>query len=172
MPLLPWFFGGGRSYVVHGLNYKQTQFKPASIEMRDMRTGVTTRLTIIGVLDQQSYFGNGICTGASTLAAAHDAPAPPAVYYMRVAPGQDVHAVAKALGSAFLTNGLDVVETRVEYATDQSIGSGMNYLLEGFMALGLVVGIACIAAVTNSARLLKVLVPAGLIGSVLRGMDK
>jgi hypothetical protein len=33
--------------------------------------------------------------------------------------------------------------------------------------IGLVVGIACIAAVTNSARLLKVLVPAGLIGSVL-----
>jgi hypothetical protein len=33
--------------------------------------------------------------------------------------------------------------------------------------IGLLVGIACIAAVTNSARLLKVLVPAGLMGSVL-----
>jgi len=33
--------------------------------------------------------------------------------------------------------------------------------------IGLLVGIVCIAAVTNSARLLKVLVPAGLMGSVL-----
>ncbi|SRR5579883_1016231 len=140
---------GGRSFVVHGLNYKQSQFRPATIEMRDMRNGITARLTIIGVLDQQSYFGNGLYTGASTLAAAHDAPAAPAVYYMRVAPGQDVHAVAKALGSAFLANGLDVVETRVEYATDQSIGSGMNYLLEGFMALGLIVGIAALGVIAT-----------------------
>jgi hypothetical protein len=34
-------------------------------------------------------------------------------------------------------------------------------------AIGLVVGIACIAAVTNSARLLKLFLPAGLIGSLL-----
>ncbi len=146
----PGIQGNGRSsFTIHGVTYKQTQFKPATIVMRDMRTGISTRLTVIGVLDQNSFYGNGIYTGASTLAAAHDAPAAPAVYYVRVAPGQDVHSVAKALGSAFLANGLDVVETRVEFNNSQATGNGLNYLLQAFMALGLIVGIAALGVIAT-----------------------
>ena len=91
----------------------------------------------------------GIYTSQSTLSAAHDAPPTPTTYYFRVAPGQDVHAAALALGSAFLANGLDVKETQVEYDKSQSLGIGFNNLLQAFMALGLVVGIAALGVIAT-----------------------
>jgi len=54
-----------------------------------------------------------------------------------------------ALGSTFLPNGLSVTETQVRYDQQQATGVGLNRLLEGFMALGLVVGIAALGVVAT-----------------------
>ncbi len=140
--------GNGR-FQIMGFSYEDRSFAPARISMRDMRTGAVIPLTVIGVLDGQANFADAIYTGQSTLAAARDAPATPTAYYFRVAPGQDVHRVALALGSAFLPNGLSVTETRVQYDQQQATGVGLNTLLEGFMALGLVVGIAALGVVAT-----------------------
>src|SRR5207248_10528409 len=69
--------------------------------------------------------------------------------YFRVAPGQNVHQAALALGTAFLANGLDVKETQVTYSQDRSVSVGFNNLLVGFMALGLVVGIAALGVIAT-----------------------
>jgi len=140
--------GNGR-FQITGFSYEDRSFAPARISMRDMRTGAVIPLTVIGVLDGQANFADTIYTGQATLAAAHDAPATPTAYYFRVAPGQDVHRAALALGSAFLSNGLSVTETQVQYDQQQATGVGLNTLLEGFMALGLVVGIAALGVVAT-----------------------
>ena len=139
--------GGG--FQIQGFTYEDKGFRPARIAMRDARTGAVIPLTVIGVLDQRARFAEGIYTGQATLAAAHDAPATPTAFYFRVAPGQDVHRAALALGSAFLPNGLDVTETAVQYNQDQATGVGLDNLLLGFMALGLVVGIAALGVVAT-----------------------
>ncbi len=135
-------FGATRSFQINGFHYEDTSFAPTRIEVRDARTGAVIPLTVIGVLDQYAGFLGGLTagvyTGASSLAAVQDAPAPPYSYVFRVAPGQDVHQTALALGKAFLANGLDMHETAAVYNDARSASLAVDNLLEGFMALGLI----------------------------------
>jgi len=139
-------FGG---FYVHGLRYQSHGFRPATLELRDARSGRVLPVRVIGVLDlaAQRAGNQGLWLGAPTLAAAHDLPASPTAYYFRVAPGANVHQTALALGSAFLSNGLDVKEAQVEYDRNQAASDGLFNLLEGFMALGLVVGVAALGVI-------------------------
>jgi putative ABC transport system permease protein len=143
------FGGGGRT--LQGFYYDDKSFRAVPITLRDSRTGALIPLRVIGVLDQTagalSQVTAGIYTSQASLAAAHDAPAAPTTFLFRVAPGQSVHQVALALGAAFLTNGLDMKEAQVEYAKAQDLNAGLNNLLLGFMALGLVVGIAALGVI-------------------------
>jgi putative ABC transport system permease protein len=121
--------------------------------MTDPRTGKSMSLTVIGVLDfgAGSFSSASLYTGQSTLRAAHEPLPPSSTYYFRVAPGQDVHQTALALGSAFLPYGLEVHEAQADYNKFQSVQIGFNSLLEGFMALGLVVGIAALGVIATRA---------------------
>jgi putative ABC transport system permease protein len=140
--------GGGASFQIQSFYYEDSAFKPALIEMRDQRTGKAISLTVIGVLDTRAR-AHGLYTAQSTLAVAGDAPVRPDTFFFRVAPGQDVHQVARALGAAFLPHGLDLTEARVEYSQGRQLSVGLNTLVEGFMALGLVVGIAALGVIAT-----------------------
>jgi len=142
-------FGPSGGFLIRGISYDGKSFAPVHIVMRDARTGAVIPLTVIGVLDQASLLGSGVYTARSALAAAHDAPAVPTTYDVRVAPGQDVHQVALALGAAFLANGLDVTEARAAYDKQMAISAGITTLLQGFMALGLIVGIAALGVIAT-----------------------
>ena len=146
---------GSSGFQVAGVHYEDKSFTPVRVEMRDVRTGAIIPLTVIGVLDRNasnsSDVAYGVYTGQSTLAAAHDAAVAPTELFFRPAPGQDVHQTALAIGAAFLPNGLDVIEAQVEYNTNQSLNVGLDNLLEGFMGLGLVVGIAALGVVATRA---------------------
>ncbi len=143
--------GPSSAFQIKGVSYGGARFAPVRIMLRDARTGAVIPLTVIGVLDQSSLsgFGSGVYTGQSTLTAAHDAPAVPTTYYFRVTPGRDVHKTALALGSAFLSNGLDVTEVQSVYATQTGVSSGITTLLQGFTALGLIVGIAALGVIAT-----------------------
>jgi len=147
--------GGGRGFQLAGFHYEDKGFRAARLQMRDVRTGAVIPLTVIGVLDRNSTNSTdvtyGVYTGQSTLAAAHDRPVAPTQLFFRVTQGRDVHQTALAIGAAFLPNGLDVVEAQAEYNTNQALNVGLNNLLEGFMGLGLVVGIAALGVVATRA---------------------
>ncbi len=141
--------GGGGGFSLQGLRYDAHGFRPVPVELRDARTGRLLTVRVIGVLSQAAARAGaqGVWVGEGTLTAAGVPPAVPTAYYFRVAPGQDTHAAALALGSAFLANGLDVKETQVQYDRDQAATDGLFNLLEGFMALGLVVGVAALGVI-------------------------
>ena len=142
--------GGG--FHIQGFTSSDTTFRPAHIEMRDSRTNRVIHLTVIGTVDQSTGYytaAAGVYTGRSTLIAAHDVPPTSNVYLFRVAPGQNVHQTALALGSAFLTNGLDVKETQVEYQGSVALDVGIDNLLAGFMGLGVIVGIAALGVIAT-----------------------
>src|SRR5205814_10043097 len=135
--------------------YKDSTVAPVTIEMRDNASGKALKLTVIGVLDQRALnldtLGVGIYTGANSFAAAGIPVAPPNFYVFRVAPGANVHTTALALGKTFLRNGLDVKESQKEFDTQQAVGIGLFDLLEGFMGLGLIVGIAALGVIATRA---------------------
>jgi putative ABC transport system permease protein len=143
--------GKGNQSNLKGVYYEDRTFKPFRTEMRDARTGVAVPLTVIGVIDPSVGFFDtwGVYTSQASLAAVHDSIPTPTAYYFRVAPGQNVHQVALALGSAFLPHGLDIQEAQAEYNQVMSLQVGFNNLLEGFVALGLVVGIAALGVIAT-----------------------
>jgi putative ABC transport system permease protein len=142
-------FGGG--LVISGFKYGDKSFNPARIEIRDNRTGTLIPLTVIGFLDQNaSNLGDltqGIYTGENSFTGVGAPAVAPTTYVYRVAPGSDVHATALLLGKTFLNEGLDVKEAQKQFDTNQAIGLGLNNLLQGFMGLGLIVGIAALGVI-------------------------
>jgi putative ABC transport system permease protein len=144
---------GSQSGFIKGITYDTKGFTPVQLQMEDMRSGTLIPITIIGVIDDAGApsLGTGadVFTSQGTLVAAHDAPVPADLYFFRVAPGHDVHQAALALGSSFLPNGLDVKEAQAVYDQNRSMEVGFNNMLEGFMALGLVVGIAALGVIAT-----------------------
>jgi putative ABC transport system permease protein len=144
--------GTGYGFQIQSFTRSDASFKPTPIEMRDPRTNRVMRLTVIGTVDQSSDYytpAAGVYTGQSTLMTAHDVVPPSNVYLFRVAPGQNVHHTALVLGSAFLANGLDVKETQVEYQGSVALDVGIDNLLEGFIGLGVIVGIAALGVIAT-----------------------
>ena len=142
----------GSGFHIQGFTRSDTTFRPVHIEMRDPRTNRVIRLTVIGTVDQSSGYytaAAGVYTSRSTLVAAHDVVPASNVYLFRMAPGQNVHQTTLALGSAFLTNGLDVKETQVEYQGSIALDVGIDNLLEGFMGLGVIIGIAALGVIAT-----------------------
>lgn len=143
---------GGQGFSLRGLRYTGGTFTPVHAQLRDPRTGVVMRLTIVGLLDYGSTnleVTRGTYVGASTLAAAGDRPLAPTVYFFHLPAGQNIHRTALAIGSGFLPYGLDVNETQVLYAQNQSLSQGFYSLLAAFMALGLVVGVAALGVIAT-----------------------
>jgi putative ABC transport system permease protein len=72
---------------------------------------------------------------------------PPDNYMFRLKEGVDAKATAKALEAAFLEHGMQGVVIADEIRETASANRMMNTLLEGFMGLGLVVGIAALGVI-------------------------
>jgi putative ABC transport system permease protein len=65
----------------------------------------------------------------------------------RIEEGVDAEATAKALEKQFLEHGMQAVVIEEEIRDIQNINLMMNSLLQGFMGLGLVVGIAALGVI-------------------------
>ncbi len=105
------------------------------------------KLTIIGVVDNgdSSHFGLYIPQAAYTGSTANIATPQAQTYYFKVAPGQDKRALALALGSAFLDNGLET--TVLEDAIWQIRGPRifLSDVLLGVVGMTLLLGVIALA---------------------------
>jgi putative ABC transport system permease protein len=127
-------------------------FDPVPLEAVDSQTGRRTRLTVIGVLSDAAPFEMaGISTSQATLARAFPDRARPTIHYLAVAPGVDPDAAAARLESAFLANGLEAES--IQQVVDDTVAANrtFNRLIQGFMALGLVVGVAALGVISARA---------------------
>jgi len=66
-----------------------------------------------------------------------------------VAEGADAQTVARELERAFLSSGLDATIMAESFAAGQSVTRGILQLFQGFMALGLLVGIAALGVISS-----------------------
>ncbi|HJX76450.1 MAG TPA: FtsX-like permease family protein, partial [Gaiella sp.] len=129
-----------------------TSFDPVPVEVLDKQTGNRTRLTIVGVLaDSAPFEMSGISTSQSTLASAFPGRADPTIHYFTVAPGVDPGRAAARLEGAFLSNGLEAESIQKVVADSMAANKTFNRLIQGFMALGLVVGVAALGVISARA---------------------
>jgi putative ABC transport system permease protein len=139
-------------FQLRGFYLEDGVFDAVPIELRDPQTGRTLRLKVIGVLsDQVPLAMAGITTSQDTLREAYGDRVRPTVFYFDLAPGVDARAEARKLESAFLAYGVqaDALDELLEEAVAASWT--FNRLIEAFMGLGLVVGVAALGVISARA---------------------
>lgn len=142
-------FAAGGDFRLQGFFIEDDSFQPLRVRVHDPQTDTTFSLTIIGVLTEAVEFDFifGITTSQARLTAALGDRATPTVHMLRLAEGVDPRATAEALESAFLANGMEA--QAMEERLDDTVAASrtFNYILQGFMGLGLIVGVAAIGVI-------------------------
>jgi putative ABC transport system permease protein len=147
-----WNFGAPPALRLHGFSIEDTRFDPVDVVVRDPRTGSTKTLTVIGVLaDTVPIEMAGLWTSHQTAATIFGSRAVPTIQHLRVAPGVDPDAAARRLERAFLENGMEAKSVRSTLHEALGASYTVNWLLLGFMGLGLIVGVAALGVVSARA---------------------
>jgi putative ABC transport system permease protein len=158
-----------------------TTWRPGdTLTVKDPGSGRQERKTVAGVLaDATAFEGRGELGGSPLVLATgglrdqFGARARPSAALVAVAPGASDQALAADLQGEFLSNGL--VATRIRHLVEQDFAANRSFfqLLQGFLALGLVVGVAglgvvMVRAVRERRRTVGVLRALGFPAGVVR----
>ncbi len=162
-PATPPGFDASYTYSVSGVYQGDTSFSAVPIWVTGLSMKQSVKLTIIGVVDNSdsSHFGlyipRSTYSSSSITASANDIAnigggntldpnAPNAqTYYFKVAPGQDKHALALALGSAFLDDGLETTVLEDAVWTIRGPRILLSDVLLGVVGMTLLLGVAALA---------------------------
>jgi putative ABC transport system permease protein len=139
-------------FRITGFNFDDGTFDPVPVQVRDPQTGRRVTLTIVGVLSDSAPLDMaGISTSQRTLAAAFPGRARPTIHYFDLEPGADAAATADRLESAFLGSGMEAES--IQSIMEDAVGASLtfNRLIQGFMALGLIVGVAALGVISARA---------------------
>lgn len=109
----------------------------------------THTVQVIGVLAEDTNLAAAELLGSEeTLAHLRSAPVTGDELFIKVVDGADSRSVATQVEGAFVASGLDASVIADEYAQRQRLTGGALQLLQGFMALGLLVGIAALGVIS------------------------
>lgn len=141
------FGPGGNRFKLTGLKQGDKTMQPTPIEIADPGTGTTKTVTVIGVLDSKVSMFGGIFMNRQAFDQVF---AKPSVisYYVKVRPGVDAKSYAQTIESSLITYGVQAQSIHELLKTAASQSQGFLYLIEGFMGLGLLVGIAALGVVS------------------------
>jgi putative ABC transport system permease protein len=141
----------GQRFELQGVYLDDVSMRPVRLELRETGSGATFFVTVIGVYEPSAGLYGGLLLSEATLEEALPAPPAPARFFVRLAPGVDRQAAAHALESAFLSHGLESVDLREQLQEDQRMQRTLMALLQGFLTLGLVVGVAALGVISTRA---------------------
>lgn len=139
-------------FELEGIFYEDESMQPIPIEVREAATGATIDLTVIAVLDETAdafgALGGGMIASRRQLDEVSPYPIPVTNYRFKVAEGADAEAISRNLEIAFQRNGMESDVLADLVADTVSANQSFNYLLTGFMGLGLMVGVAALGVVS------------------------
>ncbi len=139
------------------------EFKAKEIEIisgREFDTSRNAKRTVIALIDDiaESIEGEsdggqptgfeGIYTDYQIFAELTDEPVPFTIYRMNVAEGVDPSRIAATLQTVFLDHSMLAVDTDQELRTSVAQNEQFSLLFQGFMGLGLVVGVAALGVLS------------------------
>lgn len=138
-------------FQLSGFYVEDRTFAPVPVTAVDPLSGTTIPLTVVGVLSDSAPWGMAGISVSQDALAPLGGRAVPTVHHLTVADGQDAQVVATAVQSELLAQGA-VAETYQE-VLDDLVASNLLFLrlIQGFMGLGLLVGVAALAVVSARA---------------------
>jgi putative ABC transport system permease protein len=141
------FSMGGPQFQLKGITPGDTTFDPIPLEIVDTVSGQATTVKVIGIMaigPSGNFFG--LYTNEDTVIKSLGGGANN-IYYVRLTPGQDATATAKAIEATLFTKGAQATSLQKEMNDQMTLSRGFFYLMQGFMGLGLVVGIAAVGVI-------------------------
>lgn len=139
---------GTPDFALSGFYAEDEVMPEVYIEARDPQTGKVEKLRVIGVVDGMALYASfGVFTSKDTIDALTPEPVPATTFWFRLNEGVDADQASKALARTFFANGMDTTVTAETMADMMRANNMMNRLLQGFMGLGLVVGIAALGVI-------------------------
>jgi putative ABC transport system permease protein len=137
------------NFAVEGFYVDDESFVPFEVEVRDPVTGSQTTLTVIGVLQEVvPVHMIGLSTSQSVVEEFFPEQAQPNTHLIRLGPGSNAETIADTLESEFLGNGMEAVVLQEELDDLVAVSRAFNYIVEGFLGLGLIVGVAALAVIS------------------------
>ena len=121
------------------------------LELRDKSGGQVRihRVQVIGVLsDITTASMNSVHVNSRAIAALTGQDVRPDTFFIKVTEGADVREVAQEVERAFLSSALDATVIADSAAQGQALTRGILQLFQGFLALGLLVGIAALGVIS------------------------
>ena len=97
---------GGTEFRLEGVFLEDETMQPTGVEVTDFSIGNSVTMTVIGVIDDLSFFTSGMYASQATLSQLTPAPPPATSFYLETPDGVDQDRAAKALESAFLEHGM------------------------------------------------------------------
>lgn len=125
-------------------------FTPFQIEIENPRNGEDRTVTVIGVIDSTVSTMFGIFMGEQGFETLYGRPDAQAIW-IRMAgtpTTEDAVAFARQIESALLERGVQAISINEQIEEQLSISNSFLKLLQGFMGLGLVVGIAALGVIS------------------------
>lgn len=119
-------------------------FAPFTVWVRATEGGLPLRLTIIGIVDPRAELTPGIWTSRATTGRLGIALAPPTTYYFALAPNTVAADAIAGLKVSFADRSLVVTDLSNTIRIGQSVRALLIQLVQGFMGLGLVAGVAAL----------------------------
>lgn len=139
--------GPALDFQMEGFFQDDEELPEVYLEVQD-RTGANMqRLRVIGILEGSAFYADTMMASQATVDLLYDRPVPPDRFFMSLKDGVDAEAAKDALKLTFLTNGLRAEVLAEEIQQNGQASVTLNTLLQGFMGLGLVVGIAALGVI-------------------------
>ena len=111
-------------------------------------TGHQVNLTIVGILEQSLQFTSGVFVDINVTQALFPASEQYTAYFFQVAPGVDVSSLRNQLERVFFPYGLQTIDIREQIGQAFDATQEVLTLMEAYLGIGLLVGIAGLAVIT------------------------
>ncbi|MBI3762303.1 MAG: FtsX-like permease family protein, partial [Chloroflexi bacterium] len=142
---------GGPDFQLKGVYLEDETMRPVVVQVREPRSEATFNVTIVGVLEMPSLSGFGLYVSQATLDKFLPFAVPAATHYIRLAEGVGPQIAGPPLERAFLKHGLESIDQVAELKQAQASQRVIEFLLQGFLTLGLVVGVAALGVISTRA---------------------
>ncbi|MBI5288312.1 MAG: FtsX-like permease family protein [Chloroflexi bacterium] len=135
-----------RRFTLQGYESGSTSYEPFEVVVTDTTTGEFKLLHVVGIMKRgPSETYSGLWLNESALAGAF----PPQYqkYYIRLRSCEDAEAAAAEIEQALAQYGVSAASIQKEVEDEQALSSAFFVLIQGFLAIGLGVGLVALAVI-------------------------
>ena len=139
--------GGDAPFRIRGVSSGDNVMQPIDVRVENPIGNEDLTVTVVGVIDETVILAQGLFTSQEAIQPLYG-DGDLNQFFVRTTPGADSDEVARDIESSLFTQGVQSESLEEILGDIQAQQEGFLYLLEGFMSLGLIVGVAALGVIS------------------------